>query len=66
MNINLALLSTGLVCIFYTTLGGMKGVIITDVFMSVWMVAGLFAVTIKGKELKISFEYFCSVWLNLA
>ena len=50
MDINLAILSTGCVCIFYTVLGGMKGVIVTDVFMSIWMIAGLFAVTVKAGQ----------------
>ena len=50
MDINIAILSTGCVCIFYTVLGGMKGVILTDVFMSAWMIAGLFAVTVKAGQ----------------
>ena len=33
---------TGLVCTFYTTLGGMKAVIWTDVFQASIMVAGMF------------------------
>ena len=50
MDINLAILSTGCVCTFYTVLGGMKGVILTDVFLSIWMIAGLFAVTVKASR----------------
>ena len=61
MDINIAILSTGCVCIFYTVLGGMKGVILTDVFMSIWMIAGLFAVTIKASQ-DIGYE---TIW-NLA
>ena len=50
IDLNVAVLTTGCVCTFYTALGGMRGVIMTDVFMSVWMVAGLFAVTIKASN----------------
>ena len=35
---------TGLVCTFYTTLGGMKAVIWTDVFQASIMVTGRFDV----------------------
>nr|KAG5688219.1 hypothetical protein BaRGS_003118 [Batillaria attramentaria] len=38
----------GLVSTFYTTLGGMKAVVWTDVFQSVIMLAGLLAVVIRG------------------
>lgn len=38
----------GVVSTFYTTLGGMKAVVWTDVFQSVVMLAGLLAVVIKG------------------
>jgi len=44
-DLNLAILSTGLVCVFYTTLGGMKAVVWTDVIQSFWMISGLLAVT---------------------
>ncbi|XP_064614602.1 LOW QUALITY PROTEIN: sodium-coupled monocarboxylate transporter 1-like [Liolophura sinensis] len=37
-----------MVATFYTTLGGMKAVVWTDVFQAVIMVAGLFAVIIQG------------------
>ncbi|XP_065672818.1 sodium-coupled monocarboxylate transporter 1 isoform X5 [Hydra vulgaris] len=42
------IISTGVVCTFYTALGGMKAVIWTDVFQAVMMLAGLFAVCIIG------------------
>ena len=31
IDLTLAIISTGLVCVFYTTLGGMKAVVWTDV-----------------------------------
>lgn len=43
-----AVLSTGFVCIFYTTLGGIKAVIWTDVFQAVIMLIGFLVITIKG------------------
>jgi len=43
-----AVLSTGIVCIFYTALGGLKAVIWTDVFQAVVMTAGFLCITIKG------------------
>ena len=56
MDLNLAILSTGIVCIFYTSIGGMKAVVWTDVIQSTWMVSGLFAVTVyAGNE--IGFDY---------
>ncbi|XP_076801198.1 sodium-coupled monocarboxylate transporter 1-like [Clavelina lepadiformis] len=43
-----AVLSTGIVCIFYTTLGGLKAVVWTDVFQAIVMLIGFLSVTIKG------------------
>ncbi|XP_066524764.1 solute carrier family 5 member 6 isoform X2 [Hoplias malabaricus] len=43
-----AVLATGLVCTVYTTLGGLKAVIWTDVFQTVVMFAGQLAVIIVG------------------
>ncbi|XP_072166483.1 sodium-coupled monocarboxylate transporter 1-like [Diadema setosum] len=40
--------ATGVVCTFYTTIGGMKAVIVTDVFQMLVMIAGLLAVLAKG------------------
>ena len=37
LDINIAIVVVGAVCILYTSLGGMKAVIWTDVFQSVWM-----------------------------
>ncbi|XP_047134218.1 sodium-coupled monocarboxylate transporter 1 isoform X1 [Hydra vulgaris] len=42
------IISTGVVCTFYTTLGGMKAVIWTDVFQAGIMVAGLVVVMVIG------------------
>ncbi|KAI4465484.1 sodium-coupled monocarboxylate transporter [Holotrichia oblita] len=41
-----AILSTGLVCTFYSTIGGMKAVLMTDVFQSLLMYAAIFSVII--------------------
>lgn len=43
-----AVISVGLVCTFYTTLGGLKAVLWTDTFQVGMMFAGLFAIVIKG------------------
>ncbi|ELT92965.1 hypothetical protein CAPTEDRAFT_169293 [Capitella teleta] len=43
-----AVFSVGCVCTFYTTLGGMKAVMWTDVFQIIMMVCGLMAVLIQG------------------
>ncbi|XP_069567790.1 sodium-dependent multivitamin transporter-like [Brachyistius frenatus] len=43
-------LVTGLVCILYTTLGGLKAVIWTDVFQTVVMFAGQLAVVVVGVQ----------------
>lgn len=54
-----AILSIGLVCSFYTILGGMKAVIWTDVFQTVIMLAGLLAAIIQGS---IETGGIVSVW----
>lgn len=41
-----AILIIGLVCTFYSTIGGMKAVLITDVFQSLLMFASIYAVII--------------------
>ncbi|XP_025897260.1 sodium/iodide cotransporter [Nothoprocta perdicaria] len=43
-----SLLSTGAVCTFYTTLGGMKAVVWTDVFQVLVMLAGFVAIITRG------------------
>ncbi|GJQ70612.1 hypothetical protein Trydic_g23005 [Trypoxylus dichotomus] len=43
-----AILSVGLVCTFYSTIGGMKAVLITDVFQSLLMFAAVFSIVIYG------------------
>eukprot|EP00058_Branchiostoma_floridae_P006969 XP_002592457.1 hypothetical protein BRAFLDRAFT_68943 [Branchiostoma floridae] len=43
-----AVAAVGVVCTFYTTLGGMKAVMWTDTFQIVVMVAGFLAVIIQG------------------
>lgn len=41
-----AILSVGLVCTFYSTIGGMKAVLMTDVFQSLLMFAAVFSIII--------------------
>lgn len=48
INIVTAILSTGIVCTVYTTLGGLKGVIWADVLQIVIILVGLIAVIIRG------------------
>lgn len=43
-----AILSVGLVCTFYSTIGGLKAVLITDVFQSLLMFAAIFCVIISA------------------
>ncbi|NXK15146.1 SC5A5 protein, partial [Herpetotheres cachinnans] len=43
-----SLLSTGAICTFYTTIGGMKAVIWTDVFQVFVMLSGFIAIIIRG------------------
>lgn len=39
-------MNLGLVCTFYSTIGGMKAVLITDVFQSLLMFAAIFSIII--------------------
>ncbi|XP_068761400.1 sodium-coupled monocarboxylate transporter 1-like [Montipora capricornis] len=43
-----SILTTGIVCTFYTSLGGLKAVVWTDVFQSVVMMGGLIAILVIG------------------
>ncbi|XP_062571734.1 sodium-dependent multivitamin transporter-like [Saccostrea cucullata] len=43
-----SIIAVGLVCIFYTTLGGMKAVVWTDSFQMLVMFAGMLALLISG------------------
>ncbi|KAF1538048.1 Sodium/iodide cotransporter, partial [Eudyptes schlegeli] len=43
-----SLLSTGVICTFYTTIGGMKAVVWTDVFQVFVMLSGFIAIIIRG------------------
>ncbi|KAH0625983.1 hypothetical protein JD844_034382 [Phrynosoma platyrhinos] len=43
-----SLLSTGVICTFYTTIGGMKAVVWTDVFQVFVMLSGFVAILIQG------------------
>ena len=46
-------------CIFYTTLGGLKAVIWTDVFQSAIMLCGFIMIVIRGS---IDFGGFSNIW----
>nr|XP_015220847.1 PREDICTED: sodium/iodide cotransporter isoform X2 [Lepisosteus oculatus] len=46
-----SLLSTGAICTFYTSLGGMKAVVWTDVFQIIVMLSGFLAVLVHGTAL---------------
>ncbi|XP_077868195.1 sodium-coupled monocarboxylate transporter 2-like [Saccoglossus kowalevskii] len=48
LNVFSSTLTFGIVCTFYTAIGGMKAVVWTDVFQSIIVYAGLLAVIIKG------------------
>ena len=43
------MLSVGLVCTFYSTLGGMKAVLMADVFQALLMFGSVFSVIFMGK-----------------
>ncbi|XP_048877504.1 sodium-coupled monocarboxylate transporter 1 [Brienomyrus brachyistius] len=53
------LVATGVVCIIYCTLGGLKAVIWTDVFQMVVMLAGFVAVIVRGAILQ---EGLTRIW----
>ncbi|KAJ4942739.1 hypothetical protein JOQ06_005253 [Pogonophryne albipinna] len=51
LNLWVSLFSTGIICTLYTTMGGMKAVIWTDVFQIIVMLAGFIAIFIHGTVL---------------
>ncbi|KAM9763065.1 sodium/iodide cotransporter isoform 1-T3 [Menidia menidia] len=51
LNMWVSLFSTGIICTMYTTLGGMKAVIWTDVFQILVMLSGFVAVFVHGTVL---------------
>ncbi|XP_042273835.1 sodium/iodide cotransporter [Thunnus maccoyii] len=51
LNMWVSLFSTGIICTLYTTLGGMKAVIWTDVFQIIVMLLGFVAIFIQGTVL---------------
>ncbi|XP_041060856.1 sodium/iodide cotransporter-like isoform X1 [Carcharodon carcharias] len=51
LNIWASLLSTGFICTFYTTVGGLKAVVWTDVFQVITMMSGFIAIMIRGTYL---------------
>ncbi|KAM9848881.1 sodium/iodide cotransporter [Aulostomus maculatus] len=51
LNMWVSLFSTGIICTVYTTLGGMKAVVWTDVFQILVMFSGFVAIFIRGTVL---------------
>ncbi|XP_078054787.1 sodium/iodide cotransporter [Mustelus asterias] len=51
LNIWVSILSTGFICTFYTTVGGLKAVVWTDVFQVITMMSGFIAIIIRGTYL---------------
>ncbi|XP_076361247.1 sodium-coupled monocarboxylate transporter 2-like [Tachypleus tridentatus] len=63
INIWVCILSTGAVCIFYTTVGGIKAVVWTDFFQVTLMVVSLLVIVFKGAYHEGGFD---KVWkINL-
>lgn len=48
LNLWVSVLSIGIVCTFYTSIGGMKAVVWTDMFQTLLMYAAMFVVVFKG------------------
>eukprot|EP00057_Strongylocentrotus_purpuratus_P008270 XP_011662744.1 PREDICTED: sodium-coupled monocarboxylate transporter 2 isoform X1 [Strongylocentrotus purpuratus] len=59
MSLSVSIFSTGIVCIFYTTIGGLKAVLWTDTFQTFVMVAGIIAIIIAGS---LELGGFDEVW----
>ncbi|XP_078054931.1 sodium/iodide cotransporter-like [Mustelus asterias] len=51
LNIWVSILSTGFICTFYTTVGGLKAVVWTDVFQVSVIMSGFIAIIIRGTYL---------------
>jgi sodium-coupled monocarboxylate transporter 8/12 len=45
---SIAMISIGAICSFYSVIGGLKAVLLTDVFQSLLMFAAVFTVIISG------------------
>jgi len=58
LDINIAILLVGIVCMVYTSLGGMKAVVWTDVYQSIWMFSGFAILVIVAS---FDFEGFGNV-----
>ena len=48
LNKNWSILLVGVVCMFYSTIGGMKAVVLTDVFQSILMYGAVVAIIVSG------------------
>ncbi|XP_044535089.1 sodium-coupled monocarboxylate transporter 1-like [Gracilinanus agilis] len=52
LGLRTAVFATGVVCTFYCTVGGLKAVILTDVFQTLIMISGFLAIIIKASVLQ--------------
>ncbi|CAD5126563.1 DgyrCDS14658 [Dimorphilus gyrociliatus] len=59
LNTWISVFAVGVVCTFYTTIGGMKAVMWTDSFQIITMFAGLIAILVKGS---LDFGGFGNIW----
>jgi solute carrier family 5 (sodium-coupled monocarboxylate transporter), member 8/12 len=48
LNRSYSIVIVGAVCTFYSTIGGMKAVLLTDVFQSILMYTAVLAIVISG------------------
>uniref|UniRef100_T1JCV0 Sodium-dependent multivitamin transporter n=1 Tax=Strigamia maritima TaxID=126957 RepID=T1JCV0_STRMM len=55
----ISIVAVGLVCTFYSTVGGMKAVLWTDLFQALLMFAAVFTVIIAGL---VEFKGFSAIW----
>ncbi|XP_016281242.1 sodium-coupled monocarboxylate transporter 1-like isoform X1 [Monodelphis domestica] len=56
LGLRTAVFATGVVCTFYCTVGGLKAVILTDVFQTLVMISGFLAVIIKTSIIQGGFS----------
>lgn len=48
LNKNISIIVVGGVCTFYSTIGGLKAVLLTDLFQSILMYMAVFSIIISG------------------
>lgn len=57
INLHVITCVTGVICIFYTTVGGLKAVVWTDTLQFILMIGGVFCVTVLGLKETGGFEH---------